>query len=410
MKPEPSQIAHRLKLGVLASHPIQYQAPLFSELAKRCDLFVYYAQRQTADAQAAAGFGVGFEWDVDLLSGYTHKFLSNVSSKPDTGAFFGCDTPGIAAEIRSGGFDAFLVMGWHLKCFWQAVRACHRQRVPVMVRGDSQLATPRSLLKRAVKAMLYPWIIRQFDACLFVGQRNRQYLEHYGAEKSRLFYSPHCVDTEMFAVAASKVDRNAVRAGWKLGPEDQAVLFAGKLVAGKRPSDLVLAAERLRTQGRSVALVWAGDGPERQALQALGQSRHVPMTFLGFRNQSQLPSVYRSADVLALTSSSETWGLVVNEAMACGTPCVVSDACGCAPDMVGTNSSGELFRMGDVASLAKALDTVLTAPPSRASVEIFAQRHSLGAASGGIMSCATHLSSRRKGEPMTLPPAKSNEI
>ncbi len=378
------------KLGVLASHPIQYQAPLFRELAQRCDLKVFFAHRQTPQAQAAAGFGVAFEWDVDLLSGYAHTFLPNVAKRPDTGAFRGCDTPAVAAEIESGGFDAFLVMGWHLKCYWQAIRACRRRGVPVMVRGDSQLLTPRSPLKQAVKAVLYPWVIRQFDACLYVGQRNREYLQHYGAREDRLFFAPHCVDTLAFASVAAGVDRDAMRAGWGLTPQDKAVLFAGKLVGRKRPADLVLAVAQLRGQGEPAVLVWAGDGPDRKALQLLGESLGVPMVFLGFCNQSQLPAVYRSADVLALPSeSSETWGLVVNEAMACGTPCVVSDACGCAPDMIVPGVSGAVFEAGNVEALASAIQGVLDAALPRQPVQDKAAAYSVAAAATGVLAAAT---------------------
>lgn len=384
-----------VKLGILTSHPIQYQAPLFRELAQRCDLHVYFAHRQTPQAQAAAGFGVAFEWDVDLLSGYAHTFLTNVASRPDTGSFRGCDTPAIAGEIKAGGFDAFLVMGWHLKCFWQAIRACQRQGVPVMVRGDSQLGTPRSRLKHAVKAVLYPWVIRQFDACLYVGQRNREYLEHFGARADCLFFAPHCVDTLAFASAAAAVDRDTVRAAWGLGPDDRAVLFAGKLVERKRPLDLVKAVAHLRSQGHHSVLVWAGDGPDRQALQALGESLGVPMVFLGFCNQSQLPGVYRAADVLALPSEgSETWGLVVNEAMACGTPCVVSDACGCAPDMILPDVSGGVFELGDVDSLSKMLSNALCIGRDTPAIAALSNQYSVSATASGIWTAAAALQTR----------------
>lgn len=372
------------KLGILASHPIQYQAPLFRELAQRCDLHVYFAHRQTPQAQAAAGFGVAFEWDVDLLSGYAHTYLPNVARQPDTGAFWGCDTPAIAGEIESGGFDAFLVMGWHLKCFWQAIRACQRHGVPVMVRGDSQLATPRSRLKQAVKSLLYPWVIRQFDACLYVGQRNREYLKHYGAPADRLFFAPHCVDTQAFAAAAMQVDRDAVRSAWQLGADDHAVLFAGKLVDSKRPTDLVRAVAHMRANGKAIVLVWAGDGPERQALEGLGESLGVPMKFLGFCNQSQLPAVYRAADVLALPSN-ETWGLVVNEAIACGTPCVVSDACGCAPDMIVPGVSGAVFELGNVAALSFALSKGLAIKRDTQALAERSSRYSVAATASGVL-------------------------
>ncbi len=373
------------KLGIFTSHPIQYQAPLFRELARQCDLHVFFAHKQTAQAQAAAGFGVAFEWDVDLLAGYAHTFLPNVAKHPDTGSFFGCDTPEIANQINAGGFDAVLVMGWHLKCFWQAIRACHIGAVPVLVRGDSQLGTPRSWLKHAAKKVLYPWVIGQFDACLYVGKRNYEYLRHYGARADRLFFSPHCIDTLAFGDAAVLVDRSALRASWGLKLQDKAVLFAGKLVAGKRPEDLVRSVAQLGQQGRRVVLVLAGDGPQRQYLQDLGASLGVPMVFLGFCNQSRLPAIYRAVDLLVLPSASETWGLVVNEALACGTPCVVSEACGCAPDMINPGVSGEVFETGNTEALAVGLTKALRIHRDSELLAAHSGRYSVAATAAGVL-------------------------
>jgi glycosyltransferase involved in cell wall biosynthesis len=383
--PDVPAASRRLRLGILASHPIQYQAPLFRELAGRCDLQVYYAQMQTPRAQAEAGFGVEFSWDVDLLSGYASVVLENVAQRPDTGAFFGCDTPGIAKEIESRNFDAFLVMGWHLKCFWQAVRACHASRTPVMVRGDSQLATQRSLSKRAIKAAVYPWLLRQFDAALYVGERNRDYLQRYGVQPRRLFPSPHCVDTKAFAMAASRTDRNGIRASWGLPETDHAILFAGRMLALKRVADVVQAAAALTRQGRAVTIICVGEGPERTDLEMLGRALQVPMRFLGFRNQSELPSIYRAADVLVLPSESETWGLVVNEAMACGTPCVVADTCGCVPDMILPGATGQSYPMGDVEALTRALDAVLAGNVSTESINAVSEAHSVASAADGVL-------------------------
>ena len=109
------------RIGFLVSHPIQYSAPIFRELARRCDLTVFFAHRQTPEQQARAGFGVAFDWDVDLLSGYDSRFLVNVARQPSTDRFAGCDTPGIADEIARGKFDAFVVPGWALRSYWQAV-------------------------------------------------------------------------------------------------------------------------------------------------------------------------------------------------------------------------------------------------------------------------------------------------
>src|SRR5262245_42325884 len=106
-----------MRLGILTSHPIQYQAPWFRALAKVAEVNVFFAHRQTAAEQGEAGFGVAFEWDVDLLSGYTHCFLKNISAAPGVNHYAGCDTPEVEEIIRRGNFDAFIVNGWYLKCY-----------------------------------------------------------------------------------------------------------------------------------------------------------------------------------------------------------------------------------------------------------------------------------------------------
>src|ERR1700737_1181631 len=163
-----------MRVGILASHPIQYQAPWCREVAKETDLHVFFAHRQSAAEQGKAGFGVPFDWDVDLLSGYAHTFLPNIARNPSVNRFSGCDTPQIAGiisgklktenlksgngfsvsesqRVRSSPFDAFIVSGWNLKSYWQAVRACRRAGIPVLVRGDSQLQTPRSRIFESAK-------------------------------------------------------------------------------------------------------------------------------------------------------------------------------------------------------------------------------------------------------------------
>ena len=128
-----------LRIGFLVSHPIQYYSPIFRELARQCDLTVFYAHRQTAAQQASAGFGVAFDWDIDLMSGYESRFLDNVASRPSTDRFRGCDTPGIAREIAGGTFDAFVVPGWALLSYWQAMRACRRAEMRHCLHAASRM-------------------------------------------------------------------------------------------------------------------------------------------------------------------------------------------------------------------------------------------------------------------------------
>lgn len=344
-----------LRIGFLVSHPIQYYTPIFRELAKRCDLTVYFAHRQTPEQQSAAGFGTAFEWDIDLLSGYHSRFLTNVARRKSTDTFRGCDTPGIADEIAAGKFDAFVVPGWALLSYWQAVWACRRARVPVLARGDSHLKDRRKALLRLAKEMIFPGLLRRFDGFLYVGQWNREYLRHYGVPAERLFFSPHCVDNAAFAAGSQAERQRGV--GDKAGR--RRLLFVGKLMENKHPLDLVRAAAQLRGRGVAVEVAFAGSGLLAESLEQAARAAGLPAIFHGFVNQSRMPAIYSSADIVVLPSEAESWGLVVNEAMACGVPAVVSDSVGCGPDLVAPGATGATFPCGDVPALAAAIEAVL---------------------------------------------------
>ena len=349
-----------MTLGVLATHPIQYQAPLYRALARELDLHVYFAHRQTAEGQADAGFGVAFEWDVPLTDGYDHTFLSNRSRRPGTATFGGCDTPEIADVIRAGRFDAFLTTGWNTRSHWQAMTACWRTGTSLLVRGDSHLSTPRSAAKRVAKEVAYRVFIPRFDGYLVVGERSREYYLHYGADAGRMHFAPHFVDAAFFRERAEAADCPALRAQHGLTPDARVVLFAGKFTDVKRPVDFVEAVGALARREGGVEGLMVGDGPLRAEVEAAIAGTDAPVRLAGFLNQSEMPGAYAVADALALPSVSETWGLVVNEAMACGLPVAVSDTVGCAPDLVDEGVTGTTYPAGGgVVGLAGALERLL---------------------------------------------------
>jgi glycosyltransferase involved in cell wall biosynthesis len=358
---------------------------------------VFFAHRATPADQANAGFGVNFDWDVDLLSGYQFAFLRNVSKRPSLDRFTGCDTPDIGVWFAEDRFDAVLVMGWHLKSFVQAVVAAKRLGMPVLARGDSHLVTPRSAFKKAAKFFAYPSLLRCFDAALYVGQRSQDYWMHYKYPSARLFFSPHCIDAEWFAKHATDEAGTVLRTRIGFAPNSKVALFVGKLVPLKRPLDLIAAAAQLKGQGCHLEILVAGAGPLEHELAAVARAAGVTLHMLGFRNQSEMPAVYAAADVLVLPSERETWGLVANEALACGRSVVLSDTVGAAPDLAAGTSVGRVYPMGDIAALAQALDDILLHPPTCEAIAARSARYSISAAADGIVR-ATAFAIRHKAQ------------
>ena len=322
------------------------------------DLRVYYCHQATPREQAGAGFGVEFDWDVPLLAGYPYTFLKNIADSPGHGRFGGFDTPEIKEIIRRHEYDAMLVNGWHYKSAWQAIWACWKSKVKVMVRGDSHLHTPRGIATRAVKSLTYRHFIPRFDACLAAGQWSREYFLHYGARPESIFLVPHAIDSKRFQIEAECLEprRSELRKEKDLDDNAVVFMFSGKFIPKKRPMDFVCAIEQSVRRNARIQGLMVGDGPLRAGCENFVRERKVPIRLTGFLNQSQITKAYVVSDALVLPSDGgETWGLVVNEAMACARPCIVSDRVGCGPDLVIPGETGSIFPLGDVEALANSM-------------------------------------------------------
>jgi len=355
--------SHRsLRVTVAMTHPVQYYSPWFRFIHANCPeitLTVIYATVPTAEQQGV-GFGVSFEWDTSPLDGYTYIQLR--SSRPGdylhSDRFLGLDVRGMGRAIRDSKPDAVVVPGWYSLTLVRALIACRIHSIPTIYRGDTQPAIARSRFGEIAWSVKTRAMLRFFQSFLTPGERNRSYLRHFGVPDSTIFFAPHCVDNEFFAESAApaRTPEGRVRLRRRFGiPADNfVVLFVGKLDHKKRPGDVIAAAARLGDDVTTV-IVGSGPGESQYRLEADELGSHV--IFTGFVNQTGLGELYGAADVTVLPSAteSETWGLVVNESLAAGTPCVVSDHVGCGPDLVESGVSGEIFPAGDVAALASAL-------------------------------------------------------
>ncbi len=341
-----------MKVAVVTTHPIQYQVPWLRMLGQSegVDLRVFFAMLPDAGEQGRE-FGVAFEWDTPLLDGYDYQVLQNVARQPSLTSFGGCDTPSVGAALREGRFDAVIVNGWGTRMALQALWACRRIGIPCVVRGEANGLRPRGMARRIGHRLL----LSQYAAFLAIGRQNRAYYRSLGVDPVQIFDTPYCVDNRKFAADAENARRGAsreiLRASFGLEPVTPTFVFSGKFVEKKHPLDAVLALRRLLRTGRSAQLLMVGDGPLRSALVAASEG--LPVVFAGFLNQSRIAAAYVASDCLVLPSDAgETWGLVVNEAMACGTPAVVSDQVGCAIDLARPGETGEVFPCRDVDALA----------------------------------------------------------
>jgi glycosyltransferase involved in cell wall biosynthesis len=334
------------RLGIVVTHPIQYYTPLFARLAERLDVHVFYGFVPDAAQRGAAGFGHAIDWGLDLLRGHPHSICSNRARRPDTDAFSGIDTPDIGRDLRREGITHVLVLGWQSRMYWQAKLAALRARLPLAVRGDSCLDARTPLPRHLAKRLAYPLFLRCYTRLFYVGQRNRAYLLAHGAPRSRLAFFPHAVDQQFWTPAPRRPHDGSVR-----------FLWVGKLIDIKRPLDMVEAFRRAHAADPSLRLDMVGSGPLEPGVRAAAGA-HPAIRLLGFRDQPALRESYRDAHCLVSTSTRETWGLVANEALACGLPVIASNGVGSVDDLVAGRNTGIVYPVGDVATLARTLASV----------------------------------------------------
>lgn len=351
-----------MKLAIFSTHPIQYQVPWFQRLAAQpgVDLKVYYALIPDAEHQGL-GFGVPFTWDIPLLDGYDWELLPNAKPSPGSRGFFASSTPAVHAVLKREKPDVAIITGWQSLPLLQALWSCVRLGIPRLVRGDSNSLSPRPEWKRR----LHRYLLRMFDAYLSVGRANTDFYLDNRADPGRVFSTPHFVDNQRFQEQLEFLtpERAAIREAWQVPPSHACYLYAGKLEPKKRIMDLLRAFERALQESGALHLLVVGTGELMSEAQAFAQSRRLPVTFAGFLNQTEMPRAYAAADCLVLPSDyGETWGLVVNEAMACGLPAIVSDRVGCGPDLIEEGKTGTVFPFGDVDALASRLVELASAP------------------------------------------------
>jgi glycosyltransferase involved in cell wall biosynthesis len=357
-------MAAAARVLAVASHPIQYHAPWFRGLARApgIDFSVLFVQRPDPTEQGR-GFGVAFEWDVPLLDGYRWQAAPRLRGRGGLHGFFAARLPDPDGLLRELAPHVIVLTGWHVWPLVQLLAAAHRRRIPVIMRGEANALRPRGWRAR----LAHRWLLARCAAFLPIGRGSRAFYAGYGIDEARLFDAPYFVDNERFGQAAAGFagERDTLRARWAIPPERTCFVYAGKLEPKKRILDLLQAVRMAVTRGAPVHLLVVGTGELQEAAQAFARDHALPVTFAGFVNQSEIAAAYVAGDALVLPSDfGETWGLVVNEAMACGRAALVSDRVGCGPDLVVAGETGECFPFGDTEALASRL-TAWAGDPAR---------------------------------------------
>ncbi len=355
----------KTKLAILNTHPIQYFAPLYKELAKEnnIDLTVLYCSRWGVEEYIDPQFKKSIKWDIPLLEGYNYKFLKNFRNTQSVNKFFNLINFEIIPELMRNKYDVLWINGHNNLTNLIAVITAKLIGTKLLMRAETQLYVEPIRIKKLLRKPVMKLFYKLFNGFLFIGTRNKEYYKYLSIPDNKLFLVPYSVNNEFFMSkveeAKNKIDELKVKYG--INNNHINILYASKLLKRKNPIDLLKAFELVRQTIDNVNLLFVGAGEEEDNLKRYVSKNKIDNVYLlGFLNQSELPDVFAIADIFVLPAINEQWGLIINEAMCAGLPIITTDVVGAAPDLVKDGINGFIFKACDVNQLAEKLLIILS--------------------------------------------------
>lgn len=343
------------RLVVLTEIISPYRIPVFNALAKRpeIDLHVIFLAETDSPMRQWQVYSSEIQFSYEVLQSWRRRL----------GKYNVLVNRNVAEALREAHPDVILCGGYNYLASWQTLHWAKRNLVPFLLWCESTAGDRRSqhlLVERLKQSFL-----RSCDGFVVPGKSALQYLQQTPDCSGDIFIAPNAVDIQLFSAQGDLARAKQGRLRGALGLPSRYFLFVGRLVKAKGVFDLLDAYGSLSPELRAeVGLVFAGDGPLRADLEAMARSVFPgSVHFPGFIHRDELPTYYSLAECLVLPTHSDTWGMVVNEAMACGLPIICSSVAGCATDLIKNN--GRIVASGDVEQLRTAMREIASDPELR---------------------------------------------
>jgi 1,2-diacylglycerol 3-alpha-glucosyltransferase len=336
------------RLVVITEIIAPYRIPIFNVLAVRDDIDLHVIFLSETDPSLR-------QWLVykDEIR-FSYEVLPSLRSR--LGKYNLLINRGLDAALRRERPETILCGGYNYLASWQVLRWAGKHRVPFLLWLESTAADQRR--RTPVVEALKRRFLGRCRAFVVPGKASQAYLRQFEVPDASIFQAPNAVDNVFFIEHAgrARASRETIRA--KLSLPDRYFLYVGRLVPAKGVFELLEAYAKLEPALRSeVGLVLVGDGTARSELmQRAARIRPGVIQFPGFVQRDGLAAYYAVADALIFPTHSDTWGFVVNEAMACGLPVIVTDVAGCVADLVEDGWNGKVVPVKDPAKLASAME------------------------------------------------------
>jgi 1,2-diacylglycerol 3-alpha-glucosyltransferase len=348
------------RLVILTEIISPYRIPLFNALAQQVDvdLHVIFLAETDPDLRQWQIHKEEIEFSYEILPAWRKR----------VGRYNALLNRGVGVALGKTAPEVILCGGYNYVASWQALFWARNRKVPFFLWSESNVQDMRR--GHAVVEFLKAQFLQRCSGFLVPGKSALEYLRAHKVDEAAIFSAPNAVDNDFFVAAAASARRDASKWRRELVLPARYFLFVGRLVREKGGFELLSAYAKLdKSMRQQIGLVLVGDGACRRQLESQASSiTPGEVRFAGFAQRDQLAIYYALAEMLILPTYTDTWGLVVNEAMACGLPVIVSQVAGCAADLVKENWNGLLVTPKDVSSLTSAMRSLADQPDLRASM------------------------------------------
>jgi glycosyltransferase involved in cell wall biosynthesis len=355
------------RLALITEIISPYRIPLFNALARHdnVDLHVIFLAETDPGLRKWQVYKDEIKFSYQVLPSWRRR----------VGRYHWLLNRGVGSALSAFSPNVVLCGGYNYVASWQALLWSRLHHVPFLLWSESNVQDLRR--GNAIVEFMKGEFMSRCSGFVVPGYSAGEYLRSRKIKEGSIVVAPNAVDNELFATAAAETRQDAAIRRAELGLPERYFLFAGRLVREKGVFELLSAYAKLDQAIREqVGLVFVGDGAERAALEEIA-STISPGTvkFPGFAQREQLSSYYVLAEALILPTYTDTWGLVVNEAMACGLPVIVSQVAGCVADLVKESWNGLLIPPRDESSLAVAMARIASQPALRDTMSANSSRH-----------------------------------
>ena len=332
--------------AAISTHANQINAPLFRELARTNDDFhvLFLSEDPLGKPVFDSEMGIDFSWDVDTRGGFESACLPLPREAVLEAGLQ--DLRNVATQARrwisSVRPESVMLPSWS-PVYASLLPSLRGNDVSIVFRGTCRVPRKGSTLRRVVADTAKKRFLAHVDAANFIGTQAREELLRLGFPAHRMVASPYGVDNSGWEARLSKASGGAVRRWVGAPPGCTVFLLVNKLIA-KKGLDPLLPAVETASKLSDFRVVIVGEGSLRMDVETkiTGLGLRDRVFLAGFRNQNELADYFDAADAFMLLSDdpSETWGLVINEAMVAGLPVVASHDAGATCDLVAHGLTG----------------------------------------------------------------------